>query len=74
MVEGDELAGFDDESTGAGFAESQRQTVEDKKKRMGRILSAVLLLLDELDGENLLTVIEEAQFRVAELPGRPLLR
>ncbi|VIO92717.1 Uncharacterized protein BM_BM14105 [Brugia malayi] len=41
---------------------------------MGRILSAVLLLLDELDGENLLTVIEEAQFRVAELPRRSLLR
>lgn len=41
---------------------------------MERILSAVLLLLDELDGENLLTVIEEAQFRVAELPRRSLLR
>uniref|UniRef100_A0A0R3S0M6 HTH TFE/IIEalpha-type domain-containing protein n=1 Tax=Elaeophora elaphi TaxID=1147741 RepID=A0A0R3S0M6_9BILA len=58
MVEGDELAEFDEES----------------KKRMERILSAVLLLLDELDGENLLTVIEEAQFRVAELPRRSLLR
>ncbi|MCP9263562.1 hypothetical protein DINM_006840 [Dirofilaria immitis] len=74
MVEGDELAEFDDESGGAGFVEFQRQALEDKKKRMERILSAVLLLLDELDGENLLTVIEEAQFRVAELPRRSLLR
>ncbi|VDO43904.1 unnamed protein product [Brugia timori] len=74
MVEGDELAEFDEESTGAGFADSQRQTVDQNKKRMERILSAVLLLLDELDGENLLTVIEEAQFRVAELPRRSLLR
>ncbi|VIO92716.1 Uncharacterized protein BM_BM8243 [Brugia malayi] len=30
MVEGDELAEFDEESTGAGFADSQRQAVEDK--------------------------------------------
>lgn len=28
MVEGDELAEFDEESTGAGFADSQRQTVD----------------------------------------------
>uniref|UniRef100_A0A2K6WFX7 RYYR-CCHC domain-containing protein n=1 Tax=Onchocerca volvulus TaxID=6282 RepID=A0A2K6WFX7_ONCVO len=73
-IEGDELAEFDDESNGTGFVEPQRQVVEDKKKRMERILSAVLLLLDELDGENLLTVIEEAQYRVAELPRRSLLR
>ncbi|VDN04451.1 unnamed protein product [Thelazia callipaeda] len=72
-TEGEELPEYD-ESNSAGSVDSQRQIIGEKKKRMERILSAVLLLLDELDAEHLLTVIEEAQFRVAESPKRTILR